>query len=213
VTARWEALAAEKRARYGATYGKRDERVVVRLGNVAYAAGLALLMAGSPDASRWLLRAADRWRESWDLGASRDAWGRPVGALKAALLAGGDDAVSELATWTLTLGTGDAPSPIGRYAATLALLAQNDAGEARVHVEWLAERDDFPRDVAETLAAIAAGDALRLRLALASVVASFEARSDYLEDVPVADTALALARLAERRGLPALLPPSALLPE
>ncbi len=212
MTVDWEELAAEKRARYDAPHGELDERAVVRLGNVAYAAGLALLMAGSPDAARWLRRAADRWRESWDLGGSDDAWGRPVGALKAALLAGDEVAVSGLADWTLTLGAEDASSPIGRYAAALALLAAGDAGAAQAHAAWLAERDDFPGYVAEALAAIAADDELRLHPALASIVGSFESRDDYLENVAVADTALVLARLATRRRLAAELPPSPVLP-
>ncbi|HST18200.1 MAG TPA: hypothetical protein VLK36_11065 [Gaiellaceae bacterium] len=212
MTADWEALAGEKRARYESPHGELDERAVVRLGNVAYAAGLALLMAGSPDAGAWLRRAADRWRESWDLGAAVDAWGRPVGALKASLLAGDEGAVSELAAWTLTLGVDRAPSPIGRYAAALALLATGEARSAREHATWLAGRDDFPDDVAHALAAIADGDEVRLQPALASVVRSFEARDDYLEDVAVADTALVLARLARRRGLAAELPPSVVLP-
>jgi len=212
VTVDWEALAAEKSARYDAPHGELDERAVVRLGNVAYAAGLALLMAGSSDAAPWLRRAAARWRESWDLGGADDAWGRPVGALKAALLAGDDVAVSGLATWTLALAAEDASSPIGRYAAALALLAAGDVSGAEVHAAWLAERDDFPGDVAEALVAIAVADERRLRGALRSVVESFEARDDYLENVPVADTALVLARLAGRRGLADELPASPVLP-
>ena len=110
-------------ARYDAPHGELDERAVVRLGNAAYAAGLSLLMLGSPAASEWLLRAAERWRASWDLGPAVDSWGRPVGALKAALLAGDEHVVDDLARWTVGLGATDATSPIGRYAAVLALLA------------------------------------------------------------------------------------------
>jgi hypothetical protein len=44
----WIPIADEKRARYEATYGELDERAIVRRGNSAYAAGLALLMAGEP---------------------------------------------------------------------------------------------------------------------------------------------------------------------
>ena len=46
-----------------------------------------------------------------------------------------------------------------------------------------------------------------------SVVESFEARTEYLEDVPVADTALVLNLLARRRGIEAALPPSRVLPK
>src|ERR1051325_8828947 len=120
----WIPFAEGKQRRYGEPHGELDERGLVRLGNVAYAAGLALLMA--PDetgASEGLRRAAARWRESWDVGEGADSWGRPIGALKASLLAGDEAAVQELGRWTLELGTATAASPIARYAATLALLA------------------------------------------------------------------------------------------
>ena len=119
----WIPIADEKRARYDVTYGELDERALVRRGNAAYAAGLALLMAGDPDAAEWLLRAAARWRESWDAGEGRESWGRPIGALKASLLAGDDAAVEELSRWALELGCATAESPIGRYAGAVALLA------------------------------------------------------------------------------------------
>src|SRR5690349_14914759 len=116
-------------------------------------------MAGDPHTGGvWLRRAAARWRESWDAGAAVDAWGRPVGALKASLLAADEPAVEELARWTLELGAATADSPIGRYAGALALLALGRWPEAR-HVAYpLRDADGFPRDVASALAAIAAGD-------------------------------------------------------
>jgi hypothetical protein len=46
---------------------------------------------------------------------------------------------------------------------------------------------------------------------VALVLRSFEERDAYLEDVPVADTVLALEALAERRGV-AARPRSPLLP-
>jgi hypothetical protein len=48
---------------------------------------------------------------------------------------------------------------------------------------------------------LAAGDRAGYILAVESVLESFETRDEYLEDVPVADTVLALEVLAERRGL------------
>ena len=209
----WGSVAAAKQARYEAQHGELDERALVRLGNVAYAAGLALLMAGSAEAAPWLDRAAARWRESWDRGAATDAWGRPVGALKAALLAGDERSVDELARWTLSLEPVDAASSIGLYAATLALLALGRFDEAAAPAATLRVRDDFPADVAGALTAIADGDHARLSAAVGSVVRSFETRHDFLEDVRVADTALVLQALARRRGLDSELPPSAFLPQ
>ena len=204
----WSAVAVEKQQRSAESHGQLDERALVRRGNTAYAAALALTMAGDPAAAGWFRSAAAAWRESWDLGAARDAWGRPVGVLKAALLAG-DDA-ERAAAWTLELGAADAPSPIGRYAAVLALLVLGRREEAGRVARAL---DDFPADVAAALAAISVGDTDAYGAAIDSVVASFESREAYLEDVAVADTALTLDLLARRNGVVRPLPRSRLLPE
>jgi hypothetical protein len=73
-------------------------------------------------------------------------------------------------------------------------------------------RDDFPPAVADALAAIAGGDPVGYAGAVETVLASFEARDRYLEDVAVADTVLALQVLAARRGIAAELPQSPVLP-
>lgn len=203
----WIAVAVEKRKRYDARYGGLDERALVRRGNTAYAAALALAMADDPSAGDWFRKAATAWRESWAAGAASDAWGRPVGVLKAGLLAGDD--VEADALWTLELGAADAPSPIGRYAATLALLVLGRRDEAARLAGTL---DDFPRDVAAALSAIAAGDAAGYEAAAGAVVASFESRDAFLEDVAVADTPLVLDLLARRNGVVRLLPTSPVLP-
>ncbi|HZQ16853.1 MAG TPA: hypothetical protein VFA82_08785 [Gaiellaceae bacterium] len=208
----WIPVAEQKQARYAETHGELDERALVRRGNLAYAAGLCLLMAGSPDAPRWLRHASARWRESWDAGEGTETWGRPIGALKAALLAGDDAAAGELARWTLGLGTAAAGSPVGRYAAVLALLALRRRAEAAPVARSLRGADGFPADVADALVAIARSDGGGYAAAVASVVASFETREAYLEDVAVADTALVLAELARRNGLDRPLPASPTLP-
>jgi hypothetical protein len=197
----WIPVFDEKSARY--------ERALVMQGNTAYAAGLALLMAHDPRAQDWLRRAAARWRESWSGG---ESWGRPIGALKASLLAGDEPALGALAPWTLELGTATAESPIGRYAGALALLVLGRWPEARHVAESLRERDDFPHDVADSLAYIAADDVVGYVEAVESVVASFETRDEFLEDVRVADTALVLDVLARRRGIEQPLPGSDVLP-
>jgi hypothetical protein len=208
----WASLATEKRTRYELQHGAEDERSIVRRGNAAYAAGLALLMAHDDEAGQWLSRAAERWRASWDVGAGVDSWGRPVGALKASLLARDDAAAEELALWTLGLRAATAESPIGRYAATLALLVLERWADARLIAESLQARHDFPADVADALAFVSAHDPVAYVEAVESVVRSFETRSEFLEDVPVADTALVLDRLAARRGIAHSLPASPTLP-
>ena len=187
-----------------------DQRQLTQLGNAAWAAGLSLLMAGSRDeAVEWLRRAAQRYRESWQ-DAPPDSWGRPIGAMKALLLAG-DDATGA-AEWAVDAGAGDASSPIGRYAATLALLVLGRDLEARTLASTLRDRDDFPRDVADALATIAAEDRAGYMVAVEDVLDSFEKRDEFLEDVPAADTVLVLQLLAARRDLAVDLPASNRLP-
>jgi len=205
----WIPTAELKKARFQEQHGELDERSLVRKGNTAYAAALALLMAGDVDAAGWFQRAAATWRESWSGG---ESWGRPIGALKASLLAHDDVAVEELSSWALSLGAATAESPIGRYAAALALLALGRWPDARHVAESLRDRDDFPRDVADALAYIAAHDVVGYIEAVESVVDSFETRDEYLEDMAVADTALVLQELARRRGIEHTLPASPLLP-
>jgi hypothetical protein len=189
------------------------QRQLTRLGNAAYGAGLCALMLGDGDAARdWLGLAAARWRES-SASAPPGSWGRPIGAVKAHLLAGDHDAAEDAARWTLESGAAEAESPIGRYAACLALLVLGKDHEARAHADAIRVHPDFPAPVGDTLAMIAAGtDEVGYVEAIEAVLASFETREEYLEDVPVADTVLVLRVLAERRGLEAELS-SPLLPD
>jgi hypothetical protein len=191
-------------ARYAAGETRElDERQLVQLANSAWAAGLSLLMDGDrEEAGVWLRRSAERYRESWDAGGAPDAWGRPLGALKALLIADQDQPCNTVllaARWVLGAGAAEAESLIGRYAGVLALLVLGRDEEAGEVAASLA--DGFPGDVADALAALALHDAARYRAAVASVSRSFEEREAFLEDVPVCDTALALDALAGRRGL------------
>jgi hypothetical protein len=187
------------------------QRQLTRLGNAAAGAGLALLMAGRRDeAGGWFDRAASRYRESYEL-APPGSWGRPIGALKARILAGDWAGAEEEARWALAEGAADAESPIGRYAGVLALLTLGRDEDARPLAGSLRERDDFPHDVANALATLAAEDTLGYTYAVESVLESFEQRDEYLEDIPVADTVIVLQALAERRGIAADLA-SPLLP-
>ncbi len=185
------------------------QRQLTRMGNAAYGAGLALLMQGE-DARAWLERAAARWRESYGQ-APPGSWGRPIGAIKALVLAGDLGAAEDAARWALAEGAGASESPIGRYAAALACSVLGDWEQARVHADAIRTRDDFPRDVGDALAMVAAEDVVGYVEAIESVLESFETRDAYLEDVPVADTVLVLQALAARRTMAAELE-SPLLP-
>lgn len=191
----WRERYERAAARYAAGETREpDERQLVQLANSAWAAGLSLLLAGDREgAAEWLRRSADRYRESW----SRDAWGRPIGAMKALLIAGED--AGDAARWTLDEGAVEAESPIGRYAGALALLVLGRDDEAAEVAATLGE--GFPGDVADALRALAAHDVDAYRAAVDSIRRSFETREAFLEDVPVPDIALALDALAAPRGL------------
>jgi hypothetical protein len=185
------------------------QRQLTRMGNAAWGAGLCLLMQGA-DAREWLERSAERWRESY-ADAPPGSWGRPIGAIKALVLAGDWARAEDASRWALAEGAGEAESPIGRYAAALACTVLGDREHARIHADTIRIRDDFPRDVGDALATIAAEDVVGYTEAVESVLDSFETREDYLEDIPVADTVLVLQALAGRRGMAAELE-SPLLP-
>jgi tetratricopeptide (TPR) repeat protein len=206
----WRAALEREEGRYAdgesrlpdAEDSDQRQRQLTRLGNAAYGAGLCALMLGDGDEAReWLQRAAARWRESYD-GAPPNSWGRPVGAVKALVLAGDEVGAEEAARWALETGAADAESPIGRYAACLALLVLERDDEARAHADAIRTGADFPTPVGDALAMIAAGtDAVGYVEAVEEVLESFETRDEYLEDVAVADTVLVLQALAERRRL------------
>jgi hypothetical protein len=188
------------------------QRQLTRMGNAAGGAGLALLMAGrAEEASEWLHRAAERYRESIT-GAPAGSWGRPIGAMKALVLAGDWPAAEEASRWALELGAAEAASPIGQYAAALALLVLGRDHDAVIHAEAIRTHADFPHDVGDALAFVAAQDVVGYTYAVESVLESFETRDEYLEDIPVADTVLVLQALAARRGFVVELS-SPLLPE
>jgi hypothetical protein len=214
----WTAHAEREIARYeDGTARLPDEpderqRQQTRTANAAYGAALALLMQGDAAAARtWLVRAAERYRESAEH-APAGSWGRPIGAVKARVLAADWGGAEDDARWALADGAGGAESPIGGYAAALAESVLGRWQEARVHADRIRIRDDFPRDVGDALAFVAAHDVLGYVGAVEAVLESFETRQAYLEDVPVADTVLVLQALAQRRGLPPAELESPLLP-
>ena len=181
----------------------RDERQrqLTRMGNAAWAAGLSLLMLGRRDeADVWLLRAAGTYRESWS-DAPPGSWGRPIGAMKSRLIAGDLDGAKGDARWALEAGAADAESPIGRYAAVLGHLVLGEDDAAAALAPTLVDEEPIPPAVTDCLTALARRDAPAYETAIGALVADFEGRTEYLEDVPVADTVLALQELASRRWI------------
>ena len=181
------------------------------MGNAAAGTALAELMDGKRhSAHEWFARAAERYRESY-ADAPPASWGRPIGILKARLLAGDWDNAAVDAHWTLEQDAVAAASPIGRYAACLACLILGRDEEARPIADGLRTNPDFPAEVGDALVMIAAQDPLGYTEAIEAVLESFERRDEYLEDLPVADTVMVLQALAERRDMAASLT-SPLLP-
>jgi hypothetical protein len=186
------------------------QKQLTRMGNAAGGAGLALLMEGrAEEAGEWFARAAERYRESF-ADAPSGSWGRLIGAIKSRVLAEDWDGARADAAWALEQNL--AESPIGRYAASLALLVLDRDVEARPVAGSIREREDFPHAVADALATLSASDRLGYIGAVEAVLESFETREEYLEDIPVADTVIVLQALAGRRDIAAELD-SALLPQ
>jgi hypothetical protein len=216
----WAAHARREEERYRDGEGRLPDvedhdarqRQLTRMGNAAAGAGLAQLMAGDTEsADEWFAKAVARYRESWEH-APPGSWGRPIGILKARVLAGDWDGAAADARWTLEQGASEAESPIGRYAGCLALLVLGDDEEARVLADGLRTHDEFPSPVGDAMAMIAAEDPVGYVEAVEAVLESFEARDEYLEDLPVADTVMVLQALAARRAMAAELA-SPLLPK
>ena len=203
----WDERARRAQERYADGVARlpedRDERQrqLTRMGNAAWAAGLSLLMLGRRDeADEWLVRAAETYRESWP-DAPAGSWGRPIGAMKSRLIARDVSGAEEDARWALDAGAADAESPIGRYAAVLAYLVLGADDHAAALAPTLVDEGSIPPAVAGSLIALAARDASAYETAIRALVADFEGRTEYLEDVPVADTVLAFQELAGRRWI------------
>jgi hypothetical protein len=181
------------------------------MANAAYGAGLAHLMErDEARAAAAFGDAARTYRASYEH-APPDSWGRTIAAMKARVLACDWRGAEEDARWALGEGAAEARSPIGRYAATLALLVLDRDVDARTLADALRTERDFPQAVGDALAYLAGDDPVGYDEAIAAVLGSFETRDEYLEDVPVADTVLVLQALARQRKLDVALT-SPLLP-
>jgi hypothetical protein len=212
----WDAHAEREEARYADGLARLPDdpegrqKQLVRVAMAAGGAGLARLMQGRrAEAAGWFSRSAERYRESYD-GAPPGSWGRLIGALKSRILAGDWTGAADDAQWALEQRPGESGSPIGAYAAVLALLTLAEDEQAS-RASPAVRIPDFPEAVADALVALAAHEREGYAEAVKRVLESFETREEYLEDIPVADTVIVLEALAARRGLSAGLT-SPLLP-
>jgi hypothetical protein len=181
---------------------EREQQRLLRAALEREAEAQELLLSGDRDAATAAYReVAELYRRSWEAAHAR-AFGRLVGYLKAALLAG--DGEAEAAYVRTQLGEA-ADSPSSGYAIALAALV---AGEDELAVRGAAAmREDSPAfgRAADAIEAIAREDGSAFQAALEGIVADFEARAEHLTGVAFADTALVLSRLAAKRGIAAEL--------
>lgn len=155
----------------------------------------ALLDGDARVAALALEEAAALYRASWEL-AGPGAFGRLVGHVKAAVLAGGDAAAAARYVRAEVPGPGE--SPVATYALAVAALVLD---ELPVDLAPMHARGEAFGRTAVALDALAAGDADAYAGAVTAIVADFAGREAHLTGVPIADTALLLQRLAAPRGL------------
>ena len=166
------------------------------------------LLAGDDVAARDALRAAsDRYRASWDV-APPAAYGRLVGMVKAAVLAG---EATTAARFVRSAVEEPPPSPTAAYALAVAALVEGDDELAGRAAEVMRGGSEAFGRAADAIAALARGDGSAYADAVEAIVADFAGRDDHLTGVPIADTALMLERLAAPRRL-AAAPASPLMP-
>jgi hypothetical protein len=166
------------------------------------------LLDGDEDAALLALRGASAlYRASWEA-APPGSYGRLIGMLKAAVIAG--DAVAE-ATYARASLPDDATSPPARYAAAIAALVLGDDDAAADAAAGMRAGSPAFGRAADAAAALAGRDLEAYRQALGAIVDDFESRDAHLTGVAIADTALMLERLAGERGI-AAHPVSRLLP-
>lgn len=162
---------------------------------VAHRAALAGDRPASRDAWR---EAAVSYRDSWEC-ASPTSFGRLVGMLKAAVLAG--DGRAEAAYVEQALNDSEAGSPTAAYAQAIAALVLGHDRRAEAWAGSMRGASPAFERTADAIAAMADADAGGYRRALEAIVADFAARDSHLTGVPIADTALMLEALAAPRGL------------
>ncbi len=173
------------------------------------AEGQRLLLAGDEPAGRErMAAAAAAYRQSWELAPPR-SFGRLVGMLKAAVIAG--DA-ADAATYARVALDDACDSPASCYALAIAALVQGDDEAATRAAAGMRGASPAFERAADAAVALAAGDAEEFAVAAGAIVEDFSGREEHLTGVAIADTALMLERLAAERGMAArvaspLLPP------
>jgi hypothetical protein len=158
------------------------------------------LLDGDAGAAGALREVSELYLRSWEEEAGPRSYGRLIGMVKAAVLAG--DGAEEAAYARRALGDA-AETPTGWYALALAASVEGDDALARSAAAGMREGGDAFERTADAIDALAGHDGERYRDALGAIVADFEAREEHVTGVAIADTALVLERLAARREMAA----------
>jgi len=158
--------------------------------------GHAALLAGEPAADA-LQAAAALYRQSWEA-APPASFGRLIGMLKAAVLAG--DAVEAARYARAAVGPSVDSAPAS-YALAIAALAEADDEAATSAAAGMRSGSPAMVRAADAIAALAARDPDAYGEALRAIVADFEGREEHLTGIAIADTALMLERLAAPRAM------------
>ena len=164
----------------------------------AEAQGQRALLAGDAGTAGAAMRAAaGLYRVSWDAAPPR-SYGRLIGMLKAAVIAG--DASAE-ARYVRAQMADAADSPPASYALALAALVEGDDGAAGAAAAGMRGSSPAMDRAADAITALVGSDHTAYDRVLRAIVADFEGRAEHLTGVPIADTALMLERLAHERGM------------
>ena len=179
-----------------------DHRELMRTAIEHEGEGHRAALGGDANAARAAYgRAVESYRASWEA-APPEAYGRLVGLLKAAVLAGagGEEAAYVQGAISDESASG---SPTAAYAlAVAALVAGEDEEAARWAGVMRAGAEPFGRTAA-AVEALSRGDSAGYRDAVTAIVRDFEGREEHLTGVAFADTAAMLEALAAPRGLAA----------
>jgi hypothetical protein len=162
------------------------------------AAQQALLSGDRAGARLAFGEAAELYRQSW-VEAPPSAYGRLVGMLKSSVLAGGG--TSEAGYAREALADADPESVTAAYARALAALILGEDADANASARVMLGGGEAFSRTGEVIAALVDRDPGRYEAALTAIVRDFEARTEHLTGVAIADTALVLATLAARRGI------------
>ena len=167
----------------------------------------ALLDGDPAGAARMFDAASRRYRASYEC-APPESYGRLVGMLKAAVIAGDPADAVGFARRALV----DAqPTPTAGYATAIAALVAGDIDATRRGTALMRAGDERFVRTAAAITALVEGDRVAYEHACRAIVADFEASAEHVTGVAIADTAVMLETIAADHGL-ACHPVSALMP-